>query len=71
MAPNNEINGIKVKLEFRKQIGDYALVHAVPLQNETDTLRIILQQAQGQWHVIASGTSFPELERKIPPSLLQ
>jgi hypothetical protein len=71
IAPNNEINGIKVRLEYRKQVGDYALVRAVPLSGQTDPLHIVLQQVDGRWQVIASGTAFPELEDKLPEGLFQ
>ena len=68
---NSEINGIKVKFVFHKKIGDYAVVQAIPLNHETDPLQIVLQKSNGNWHVIDSGTSFPELEDKLPEGLLQ
>lgn len=67
----NEINGIKVNYVFGKQIGEYAIVRAVPLQNETDPLQIVLQKVNGKWQVIDSGTSFPELEGKVPSELFE
>ncbi len=67
----NEINGIEVTYVFGKQIGDYALVRAVPLNNETDPLQIILQKVNGKWQVIDSGTSFPELEDKLPTGFFE
>ena len=68
---NNEINGIQVTFVFGKQMGEYALVRAVPLHNETDPLQIVLQKVHGKWKVIASGTAFPELEGKVPSGLFE
>jgi hypothetical protein len=70
MAPNDEINGIKVELKFKRQIRNFAIVEAFPEGQQTDPMRIILQKANGQWHVIAAGTAFPEFEGKFPDELL-
>ena len=66
---DNTINGIHVNVVFGKQIGEYAIVRAVPLHNETDPLQIILQKVRGKWKVIDSGTAFPNLEGKVPSGL--
>ena len=68
---NNQINGIQVKFVFGKQMGEYALVRAVPLHNETDPLQIVLQKVDGSWEVIESGTAFPDLEGKVPSGLFE
>jgi len=39
---SNEINGIKVNFVFGKQMGEYAIVRAVPIHNETDPFRCVL-----------------------------
>lgn len=65
------VKGISVRYVFVKQVGDYALVKALPLHNDTDPLQIVLQEKDGTWQIIAAGTAFPELETILPSGFLE
>ncbi len=64
--PDGKIQGIESEIKFNKQLGDYARLSATATKQTLDPLTIIIQKKDGKWSVLNFGTSFPDLEEKLP-----
>lgn len=64
--PDGKIQGVESTIKFNKQVGDYAILTATATKETLDPLTIIMQKKDGKWTVINFGTSFPDLEEKLP-----
>lgn len=64
--PDGKIQGVESTIKFNKQVGDYARLTATATKETLDPLTIIMQKKDGEWTILNFGTSFPDLEEKIP-----
>lgn len=62
----NSVNDLKFELHFKKKIGNWVYLQAIATNQQLDPLGIVFEKVNGKWKIYDMGTTFPDLEQRIP-----